>query len=482
MTGPRGNPPGGGSGGYGGQAPPPVTKPLDTPPPGSGEPMTVDTDNLKTAAGLIHGTADRFRVVGKQIDNLKYKKPLKREKTDPSWREFEPGYTKAIVGLSTAFTMIEELFRGLGDQLGLLAKAHEQTEENNILLAQGVPEFGPPPQQKHVQPPPGGGPQSDTPEAYTGEYVTEGPTAVKTTPGDPVVEGTPLTGGAVADPTFTSVQPVQPPGGEQKHVDPQAGEGPPPGGGPQSDTPEAYTGEYVTEGPTAVKTTPGDPVVEGTPLTGGAVADPTFTAAEPVHPVQPPDARHKQVETDDRPIGIPLVPQELRNADGETIGVLAPLGAEVPDTGDRVVLTDADGQPRGFFQPYGDHTLDEAISGPMLPALKHPETVPLQFAHTYGDGDIPGVPMSPPIPSLEGPPIYTEVPEENVLKPAGASELFTGDPPDPRSHATDPDSTVGVPFSREGEELDGLTPPGGRAGEPMSPVQPVSSQNPPRRD
>ncbi|WP_367129240.1 hypothetical protein [Saccharothrix sp. HUAS TT1] len=68
-------------------------------------------------------------------------------------------------------------------------------------------------------------------------------------------------------------------------------------------------------------------------------------------------------------IGIPVSPQVLVNALGERIGVLAPMGAEVPGEDGRVFLTGPDGRLKGFFQPDDEHTLDEVVRGVLQPGF-----------------------------------------------------------------------------------------------------------------
>ncbi|MDQ2588761.1 hypothetical protein [Saccharothrix yanglingensis] len=157
------------------------------------------------------------------------------------------------------------------------------------------------------------------------------------------------------------------------------------------------------------------------------------TTGEPAPPLPTTGPQRKGVvhgrggadQRDRSDIGIPTVPQELVNARGEKIGVLAPLGADVPGVGERLVLTDADGQPKGFFQGYGEHTLDEAVQGelragvlaPFAPSMEEPPVEPVFYPA------VEGIPATPP--------------EHGLWEPATQSDVFA--------------ATEGMPASRTGD-------------------------------
>ncbi|GAA3464466.1 hypothetical protein ACFFSW_18300 [Saccharothrix longispora] len=195
------------------------------------------------------------------------------------------------------------------------------------------------------------------------------------------------------------------------------------------------------------------------------------TTGEPVPPPPSPTTGpqrkgvvHGRGATDQRDwsgIGIPSTPQELVNAHGEKIGVLAPLGADVPGGGERLVLTGADGRSKGFFQSYGEHTLDEAVEGELRPGVLAPfapsreeppvepgeEMGPVSFpsevwaATPPGEGDLstplPGAGVET-FPAVEGVPVTP--PEEGLWEPATESDVFAATQGVPASRADDSDS------------------------------------------
>ncbi|MEU4745509.1 hypothetical protein AB0G02_34295 [Actinosynnema sp. NPDC023658] len=169
---------------------------------------------------------------------------------------------------------------------------------------------------------------------------------------------------------------------------------------------------------------PGPPLRKGTTAQGadqwGAV---TPARSGPIRKGVVPgrEAADQRVRSD---IGIPLSPQVLVNALGERIGVLAPLGSEVPGEGGRVFLTGPDGRLKGFFQPDDEHTLDEVVPGVLQPGFAPsreeepveplPSTPSVSFPAERVDG--PGSPVEP---SLDEPVFFDSVsfPAERVDGP-----------------------------------------------------------------
>ena len=90
------------------------------------------------------------------------------------------------------------------------------------------------------------------------------------------------------------------------------------------------------------------PVAGGVGVNGDQTRWPT-----PMHPVPATPA-----------LDIPPVPQVLHSATGEAVGIVAPDGATLQDTGGRVQFHDNGGSPGGYFQPIGDHTYLDAAGVP----------------------------------------------------------------------------------------------------------------------
>ncbi|XVS67753.1 hypothetical protein ACQPYE_17385 [Actinosynnema sp. CA-299493] len=279
-------------------------------------PLTVSTGRLRGGARRYGHYADNLKIFSAQHGHLR-EKPLKDDDTDETWRQFAPTwYAGQKVFVVT--DMIGNALSGIEDALVNLAETHERTEDDAIDLGRNT--------FKSVAPPPGGnGDGNGDGGSGSGTHPLQSAFTRKTHYVDPSGNPVPMVKGS-------GMHPLVPSG----HVKPGV----------------------VPDGK-----------LTGTVPDGTVVGPDTGSTA----PDRAPVPQHANAIRSD--VGIPLVPQELVNASGERIGVLAPWGATVPgDQTTRLTLLGPDGRPEGFFQPYGRHTFGEAVEGEMTPARTRPAT------------------------------------------------------------------------------------------------------------